>query len=79
MALETIPWTTAAELQYLENIGITHQFTKTIPRMELLKRYLEGANRRVNWGDVNKNDVLKAAHRMLTKAALEKEQSKVKN
>jgi len=46
--------TTKDELKYIDNIGRYSEHTLNIPRVEMLKKYLEVSILKQNWGDVDK-------------------------
>ena len=71
MVIVRVPWTTVAELHYLDKIGSFSPLVASTSRRELLLGYLAGAQRRVDWGEIDQALVVKHAYRLLTQAALE--------
>jgi hypothetical protein len=67
----TVPWTTQAELNYLGKIGKASPMTETMPKETLLRGYLEGAKKRHNWGDMDKELVIRHAQGLLIRTVLE--------
>ncbi len=49
------------EIEYLKIIGETHLGTISIPKETMLKNYVKAFELRVNWGDIDKNEVISAA------------------
>lgn len=64
-------WTTENEKEWLDNLG-THR-KNGLSKKESLERYLEASNKRTNWGNIDREEVLTYA-----KELLEKETKKVK-
>ena len=71
MVIVRVPWTTAAEINYLDRIGESALMAAGPSRRELLLGYLAGAQRRADWGEMDRALVIKHAYRLLTQTALE--------
>lgn len=71
MATVNRNWSTENEKDWLKNLG-THR-RNSLSKKESLEKYLEASNKRVNWGSINKEEILSYA-----KELLEKENKKVK-
>lgn len=72
MSLGTRKWDTADEIQiYLEKIGKVHESTRNMPRWEILERYLAGLEKRVNWGNLDREKIINAAKMHLAFARLD--------
>ena len=50
-------WTTGDEIQFIRSIGAWCEHTR-LSHIELLKRYLVSANKRKNWANIDKEQVL---------------------
>ena len=56
-------WSTWQEMRFLDGLGqFSHHDT---PKRELLQGYLEGAQRRDNWGVINKAGVISYARKLM--------------
>lgn len=62
MGIETV-CNTQTEIAFLRNLG-THTCERKNP-LPLLKKYLSTAMRREVWGDINKEEVMKEAKRLI--------------
>lgn len=67
-------WTTYNELAYLNSIGQASPMTCMMSRRMLLLGYLDGAERRVRWGRLDRDRILTHARQWLTLLALEAEE-----
>jgi len=56
-------WSTWAELEFLKSIG--KHSTLKVPKRDLLKGYLEGAKKRVEWGAISEPIVVQRVKEML--------------
>jgi hypothetical protein len=61
-------WTTVNELKFIDRIGT--QFSKEhgpskYTKRQLLQKYISGMSKRVNWGGINRKEVLFYATEML--------------
>ena len=54
-------WRTADECLWLDTIGQTYDKTRDMDEATLLARYLESAARRRNWGQLDRQKVLRHA------------------
>jgi hypothetical protein len=68
--IEDRGWTTEKEIMFLSadrpfTLGRSHESTKSIPRKEMLSRYLEGANKRTDWGDMDKFKIIAHVEKLL--------------
>jgi nicotinic acid mononucleotide adenylyltransferase len=54
-------WTTADEILWLDSIGKNHVHTREMAPAALLARYLEGAARRRNWANLDRQKILRYA------------------
>lgn len=57
-AQETTCWNTQVELDYIKQIGESLRTSKCIakntPRIDYLRGYLKAAQRRIHWGNIDK-------------------------
>ena len=63
-------WSTEKEIHFLsENpqftLGTSHASTKYISRKEMLESYLEGANKRTDWGGMDRFTIIAHVHQLL--------------
>lgn len=68
------PWTTEAEIAWIDRIGEEYQRNHPhIPmdRTQLLKNYLKASTRRVRWGDIDQARCIAHVCRLLTEIQLE--------
>jgi hypothetical protein len=68
-------WSTEKEIHFLsENpqftLGTSHASTKYISRKEMLENYLEGARKRVNWGEMDRDAIISHATALMISEAL---------
>lgn len=64
-------WATGVEQNWLNRIGQTHEQTRLMSRAVLLRRYIEAAEKRRDWGAMNRKQVLTHAYCLLLETALE--------
>ena len=63
MAKEYTSWSTRNELRFIDSLGT---FTQTQePRNDLLRKYLNGAALRTDWGQIDKQTVITRVQREL--------------
>lgn len=65
-------YSTEDEMLYIRTIGTHHGSCKGIPKDMLLKRYLIGCEKRVNWGTLNSAAVINFAKSELVRHQLAK-------
>ena len=61
-------WTTRSEINFIKGLGMwssENHAVKDAGRAELLRRYLQSAKHRTNWGAVDKDQVIKFAEECL--------------
>ncbi len=58
---------TAQEIKFIEKLG---RFvpSNVVSRPELLRRYVKAADKRIDWGDIDKEQAVQAAREELWKA-----------
>ena len=56
---------TQDEMIYIKSIGLYYLGTREMSRIVLLENYIEAAERRVEWGDINRDEVLQFARNEL--------------
>lgn len=61
MSLGNRKWDTSDELLYLQRIGKIHESTRSMTRAEMLELYLAGLEKRVDWGNLNRDKIISAA------------------
>jgi len=59
-------WTTAKEIRFVDSLG-SHHKSEEIPDKTRLRRYIAGANKRVNWGRMNREEILRHAEMKLAR------------
>jgi hypothetical protein len=62
-------WDTSDELMYLDQIGQCHASTQKISPAIMLKAYLQSAEKRVQWGSIERGKVVSYARRLLKDCA----------
>ncbi len=60
-------WTTADEIRLLIDSLGSHHKGEAIPDKTRLQRYIAGANKRVNWGRMDREDILAHAKTKLAR------------
>lgn len=53
---------TEFEIEYIKKIGQTHLHTIHTPKHVMLKNYIKACELRSDWGTLDKNKILAAAH-----------------
>lgn len=51
-------WETEDELQFITDIGTIHNGCKQISRRTMLQRYLRSLDKRTNWKNLNRKQIL---------------------
>lgn len=59
-------WTTADEIRLIDSLG-SHHKGEAIPDKTCLQRYIAGANKRVNWGRMDREAILGHAETKLAR------------
>lgn len=67
--MQNSSWTTKNEMEWLDNIGRSSQSTSTSRAVDLLRSYVERADRRIRWNEIDKIACVEHAKRLI--AALE--------
>lgn len=58
-------WSTADEIEWLRNIGKSHASLKNVSQVSQLEKYIKNFHKRVDWGKMNKAEVLLSAMQLL--------------
>jgi hypothetical protein len=58
-------YSTANEISYLNSIGKHSLTAGALDKRVLISKYIIAAHQRINWGNMNKKDVLDHANKML--------------
>lgn len=66
-------WTTADECDWLDRIGQASPHTRGYPVAPLLRNVLAGAERRQRWDDLDRQQIIDHAQRLLLQAVLEED------
>ncbi len=67
--MQASSWTTKNEMDWLDNIGRSSPSTRNSNAVDLLKSYVEYADRRICWNEIDKRACVAHAKRLI--AAME--------
>jgi len=67
--MQASSWTTKNEMYWLDNIGRSSPSTRTSNAVDLLRSYVEYADRRICWNEIDKRACVAHAKRLI--AAME--------
>ena len=67
--MQASSWTTKNEMDWLDNIGRSSPSTRTSNAVDLLRSYVEYADRRICWNEIDKFACVEHAKRLI--AAME--------
>ncbi len=67
--MQASSWTTKNEMEWLDNIGRSSPSTRTSNAVDLLRSYVEYADRRICWNEIDKRACVAHAKRLI--AAME--------